>query len=453
MAVTPKLERRARVLNGIPRKPDTSRPLAIRLLRNPWIWSTVILAALSFIGLWDMYVMMHPDQQTPQGIIPGIQNQSFILAAKYAWPTAAAYVLLFLLLDRFRRQNIWMYVIAFLWGGVMSTWFSIYVNTWMAEMLGTTGADPSTGARSAIFSAPFVEEAAKTSILFLLAILLRYRLVSVLQTVSMAGISAIGFAFVENIVYYARAHNYATLTPQVSDPDAAIFNLVMLRGVYASFGHPLFTSLAGFGLAVGLRHRAKIVRICAPLAGFAFAALGHMAFNGVASIVPEPQLRTFWFMGLAVVATLLIVLVGHVLTEGRRIRARLADYVRMGWLEESDPFMYSRTRSRVAMTTIALFQPRRLPATMKVMRRMTELAYLRDAMTRGLVDEAGYERTRDLLEEIEALRPVAVTSSAQGERIIWPKLRLSQRLRAAVPARVPVQASPVNPQWAPPSQR
>ncbi|MGA4669527.1 PrsW family intramembrane metalloprotease [Propionibacteriaceae bacterium Y1923] len=451
MATTVKLERRARVLNGIPRKPDLSKPPAIRLLKNPWIWGTIILALVSFIGLWDMYAMLHPDVVTEEGIIPGIQNQSFILAAKYAWPTAAIYVALFVLLDRFRRQNIWMYLMAFLWGGVMSTWFSIYVNTWMGQMLGVTGNDPTTSSRSAIFSAPFVEEAAKCTFLFALAILARYRIVSTLQAVSLAGINAIGFAFVENIVYYSRAHNYATLTPQIADPEAAMAQLVLLRGVYTSFGHPLFTCLAAFGIVVGLRHRAKIVRICAPLAGFAFAALGHMAFNGIASITTDEQARMYWFIGLGLVAMIIITLIGHAITEGRRIRARLTDFVRMGWLADSDPFMYSRTRSRVAMITIALFQPRRLPATLKVMRHMTELAYLRDGMTRGLIDEAGYERSRDLIQEIEALRPVAVTSSAHGERIIWPKFSLPKRLRAALPARVPARSSAPNPQWAPPS--
>lgn len=453
MATTARLERRARVLNGIPRKPDLSKPRALRLARNPWIWSTILLALISFIGLWDMYAMMHPDVVVEGGVIPGIQNQSFILAAKYAWPTAAVYVVLFILLDRFRRQNIWMYITAFLWGGAMSTWFSIYVNTWMGEMLGVTGADPSTGSRSAVFSAPFVEEAVKVSFLFFLAIMARYRLVSTLQMVSMAGINAIGFAFVENIVYYSRAHNFATLTPQIADPDAAVLDLVMLRGVYTSFGHPLFTSLAAFGIVVGLRHRAKVVRICAPLAGFAFAALGHMAFNGVASIIPEDKIRMYWFIGLGVVAMIIITLIGHAIAEGRRIRARLTDYVRMGWLQPSDPFMYSRTRSRVAMITIALFQPRRLPATLTVMRHMTDLAYLRDSMTRGLIDEAGYERARDLMEEIEVLRPVAVTSNAHGEKIVWPRVKLPNRLRGALPARVPVNASPVNPQWAPPGGR
>lgn len=445
--VSPTLERRARVLNGIPRAVDPATPWWRRLLTSPYLWGTLVLLGLGFLGLWDMYAMMHPDTVLPDdgGVVYGIQPESFKLAAKWAWPTAAAYVSLFLLLDRFRRQNLAMYVMGFVWGGAMSTWFSIYVNTWAGEVMGVTGQDPSTGARSAVFSAPFVEEVSKAAIIFLLAILLRYRLTSMLQTVSLAGITAIGFAFVENIVYYARAHNYATQTPGIEDPAAAVMSLVKLRGLYASFGHPLFTTMTAIGLAVGLRHRSKIVRVCAPVAGFCFAALGHMAFNGIASTVPEAKLKTYWFMGLGLVAMLVINLVGQVIAEGRRLRARLTDFVRMGWLEPSDPFMYSRLRSRVAMITIALFQPRRLLPTLKVMRRMTELAFLRDQMVRGLVDDVGYERARELLDQLNGLRPVAVTTSAAPERIVWPKLRLPAW--AAAMRRRPVTAGQ---QWAPP---
>ena len=51
------------------------------------------------------------------------------------------------------------------------------------------------------------------------------------------------------------------------------------------FGHPLFTSMTGIGLAVALRSKSKIVRVVAPLAGYCAAAFLHMAFNATASLV------------------------------------------------------------------------------------------------------------------------------------------------------------------------
>ena len=446
---TTKLERRARVLNGLPR--PSTRPWWARALTSWYLWGVLILTALSIIGLIDMHAMMGRDVHLPDGRIAyGIPMEIFVQAAKWAWPTAAVWSLLFLWLDRYRRLNVPLYVMAFLWGGVISTWFSIYVNTWMGERLGVTGDDPSTGARSAVFSAPFVEEISKTAILFLLAILLRYRIVSTLQAVTLAGFSAIGFAFIENIVYYARAYNYATQVPGI-DPQAEVMSLVRLRGIWTSFGHPLFTSLAAFGIAVGLRHRSKLVRVFAPLAGFAFAALGHMAFNGIASTTPEDKIKNYWYMALFLVASIVFTLVGHFLMEMRRIRARLVDFVRMGWLEPQDAKSFSNPFSRIGILFIAALQPSRFWQTWMNMRRLTELAYLRDSMTRGLVDEAGYVRARELVDLINRDRRVAVMSTSEG--IVWP--RIPAFLRRLVPKRrqpamAPVPVAPPHQRWGPP---
>ena len=130
--------------------------------------------------------------------------------------------------------------------------------------------------------------------LFALAIGIGRRMTSVVQTVSMAGLSAIGFAFVENIMYYARADNYARVTASAGDPKQAVMELVLLRGVYASFGHPLFTSMTGIGLALGLRSRSRLVRIFAPTTGFVMAVVGHMLFNGFSSVLPMAILKKLW---------------------------------------------------------------------------------------------------------------------------------------------------------------
>ena len=45
--------------------------------------------------------------------------------------------------------------------------------------------------------APFVEEAAKATVLFLIAILARYRLTSQVSLIALAGLSGVGFAFTE----------------------------------------------------------------------------------------------------------------------------------------------------------------------------------------------------------------------------------------------------------------
>ena len=72
--------------------------------------------------------------------------------------------------------------------------------------------------------------------LFLIAMIARYRLTSQVSVIVLAGLSAAGFAFTENIIYYARAIVYASENIGVGDADAVVDQLVRLRGVWTASG-------------------------------------------------------------------------------------------------------------------------------------------------------------------------------------------------------------------------
>jgi hypothetical protein len=269
---------------------------------------------------------------------------------------------------------------------------------------------------------------------------MRYQWVSRLSGIVLAGLSGAAFAFVENILYYGRAYRYAAQTFGEVPPLEALQSLFVLRGLLTFFGHPLFTAMTGIGLAVALRSRSKVVRIVAPLAGFCAACLLHMLFNATATFVSGRQLLfVYLLVALPLVIGMIVFIVRQLFREGRLIRERLVDYVRLGWLPESDPEDLSRLRMRTKALWHALFTGREaFTATVSFQRAMTELAYLRDAMTRGLVDRAGWERERLLLAKARDLRPRAVVH-AEG-RAPYPKLQRRPSLRrtpAAVPAYVP----------------
>ena len=110
-------------------------------------------------------------------------------------------------------------------GGAVATFLSLHINTWAAEQLSIGGnGDPTTGARAAIYIAPFVEEATKATVLFWIAMLVRYQLVTKLNGVTLAGLAAVGFAFTENIIYYARAIMYTSSQIDTGDAEAAVLN-------------------------------------------------------------------------------------------------------------------------------------------------------------------------------------------------------------------------------------
>ncbi|MCC2592418.1 PrsW family intramembrane metalloprotease [Tessaracoccus sp. OS52] len=421
---TVQIQNRERWLSGVPRVPGPRLPWYRRMLRSPLFWLTVVLLPFYAYGLWDQYRMLHPDTTFPDGTVAlGLNHDSLRFAAFWAMWTAIAYFLLFLWLDRFRPQRPLVWLLTFAWGACASTWMSIHANSWAGQMMATTDANADMGTRAAIFIAPFVEESTKATVLFLLVILNRRQIVSRLSIVTLAGLSAIGFAFVENIIYYARTVVYATNTIGIEDPYAEVMELVMLRGVYTSFGHPLFGMMTAFGLAIGLAARSKIVRVAAPLGGFVAASGGHMLFNGVASTNAPDQLKTQWYMALGLVAVLTLFLVLTVVAQAQLIRRRLGDYRRVGWLTDRDLVVFSSPFKRMKLHLAGIFRgPRKWWATAKFMRRMTELAYLREGRTRGLVATAGDWRAHELIHEIEELRPTALTDTA-GLKVFPPRKR------------------------------
>jgi hypothetical protein len=117
-------------------------------------------------------------------------------------------------------------------------------------------------------SAPLVEEAMKAGgILFAVR---RREVDGPMDGIVYAGWTAVGFAVVEDIEYFARAWESGSL--------AAVF---VLRGILAPFAHPLFT--AWTGLAVGRAvARGKPV-FPAMLWGYALAVASHALWNGSAT--------------------------------------------------------------------------------------------------------------------------------------------------------------------------
>lgn len=411
---------RERRLSGLPS--GVRRPWRRRILRSPLFWLTVVLVPLFVVGLWDQYELLTRTEVFEDGTeMMGLTNESIRKATGYAVWTALVYVVLFVLLDRFRGQNVLVWILSFGWGAVISTWVSIYINTWAGRMMSTTAANSDMGARAAVFSAPFVEEAAKATILFLLLILIRARVVSRLSIVALSGLSAVGFAFIENIIYYARVWMYATHTIEVGEPSEAMMEIVMLRGVYTSFAHPLFTMLTATGISVAIGSRSKIVRVLAPLAGFLASVAGHMLFNGVSSTRDTGSLLIPWIMALVLVAITVASLVLSVWQQAKLIRVRLEDYHRAGWIGQRDTEVFSQPFTRIRLLLVAAFRgPRVWWRTATLMRRITQLAYLRNAMTRGTVSEAGDLYGRDLLREIDELRGRAI-ADPRGLPIIPPR--------------------------------
>ena len=453
--MTNALEERARRVNGLPSRGRDARPLGQRILTSPWTWVTVAAALVFATCLYAQFSMITTSVLV-EGCPPETANNGLSVAAVrqgaiYAAPTLAFWIVLYLIADRFRPQRPLVWFLALGWGGCVATWLALNANDWAASNLGIDRCgvgDPAAAARVAIFVAPFVEEGAKATVLFFLAILVRNRLTSKVSLIALGGLSAAAFAFTENIIYYAQVIQYASTTIDVGDANAAIANIVQLRGVMTAFGHPLFTMMTATGVAIALRTRSKVVRILAPLAGYLIAAFLHMVFNSQSGMVSTQNLAyPYVFVALPLVLVAVIYAVRQELAQGKLIRARLTDYVRVGWLTDRDPVVFSRLRTRGRALAIALTRGwRPWLATVRLQRAMTEMAYLRDAEASGLIDEAATLRALDLLDTIRAVRPAAV-DDPRGQRLNLPRLSLPGRRQKTLPPPSPYDFGG----WPPPS--
>ncbi|MGI5951881.1 MAG: PrsW family intramembrane metalloprotease [Brooklawnia sp.] len=467
-----------RMRNGLPVKRDPGRRRLARIVRNPYVWATVALTISYFVALFVLYrdigsrLIAEIPQVTEElyGFPTEISweqiNEAFLLTGRYALWTVLVYVVLFILIDRLRPTTWTMKWLAFGWGACAAVFLSYHVNSWAGELMRTEGpVDASQGARAAIFSAPFVEEAAKATILFALLILLRRRIVAVHQIFTLAGLSAVGFAFTENIIYYLRTYIYA-VTIYGTDANAELTSIAQMRGIMLSFGHPLFTALIALGMIVALTNRSKLVRVLAPVAGFLAAAFGHMLFNGLASIM-EGAAMILAIAGWVAVLAMTVFLIFRYVTQVRTIRARLTELVQMGWIAESDPHQMSRIFGRWRMAATALLRgPRVFGATLRLQRNLTELAYLREAELRGTVDAMAIERARDLVVDTAQARVWAIDHTAGvpfippewGQNLRAWRQRLRDRRaakRAARPVWAPPTGAPVGAgagSWPPPGR-
>lgn len=427
----------ARRRNDLPLpEADRSVPLPRRLLTSWWTWAVVALTVVFVVALVSQYLMMTRDTPVQGGVIPGINPAAIRQAAWLAVPTLAFWTVVFIWADRYRPQRLVVWYLVLGWGAAVATFISLHVNTWAAQQLAVAGnGDPATSARAAIFVAPFVEEAAKASVLFLIAIVARYRLTSRVSLIVLAGLSAAGFAFTENIIYYSRAIVYSSENINVGDAAAAVNELVWLRGFWTCFGHPLFTMMTGIGVAVALRTRSKVVRVLAPLAGYGAAVLLHMVFNSQASLNSgQGQVMLYWLLAVPMVIGAVVYVVRQVLLQGRVLSTRLGDYAQLGWLPASDPVVFARQRLRWWAVMVAATRGWTVfSATVRLERILTELAYLRDGEVRGIYDEAATVRARYLVEQAKALRGVAI-DDPRGLKLSLPRLRRPKPVAYVTPS-------------------
>ena len=284
----------------------------------------------------------------------------------------------YLWLDRYEPEPKVFLALAFGWGALVATGGALVVQT-VSQLL-TGGGE----AFSAVAVAPVTEEAGKGLFVLLLLWLRRHVIDGLLDGLVYAGLVGIGFAFTENILYYAGAY---TGGPGFGGGGLeSATGLFVLRGVLSPFAHPLFTSMIGIGVGIAVSTRSRPLRVVAPLVGYVLAVCLHAAWNGSAFVAGG---RLFGVTYLFAMLPGLLVVVGLAVwfrvREGRMLDRSLSDLTRRGYLHRDElPWLTGLGARRTARSQASRWGG---PGAAEVMRdfqqQAVQLATLHDRVMRG----------------------------------------------------------------------
>ncbi len=215
-----------------------------------WLSVPVLLGAVA-TGLAMLVLLIFSPEPTLIGAALGLVPLLIVLPV-LAW------------LDRVEPEPWSSRIHAVLWGGVVAAFVSGVVNTVVALEAGEAWA--------AVVSAPIVEELTKG--LGVYWALRRREIDGVMDGIVYAGWVALGFAVIEDILYFADAF----------EADALI-QVFVVRALLTPFAHPLFT--AWIGLAIGLAVARRQSVLANATWGLGLAIACHGAWNGSLAFATE----------------------------------------------------------------------------------------------------------------------------------------------------------------------
>lgn len=249
-------------------------------------------------------------------------------------------------IDRWEPEPRPALAFGFLWGAGVSVVIALVFDLGVQITFSSAGVDSnSAGVQflQAAVQAPLVEETAKGLAILLLFLSARRHFDGPVDGVVYAAITAAGFAFTENILYFGS--QLAT----AGGVDASVVSIFFVRGILSPFAHVMFTSMTG--IAVGYaaaRWPSVLPGIGFFLLGLVPAVLLHALWNGALFFVSD--FFGYYFVVQVPLFVLAIVLVSALRRRERRItQARLTEYAAAGWINIDEvPTLATPAGRRVA---------------------------------------------------------------------------------------------------------
>jgi RsiW-degrading membrane proteinase PrsW (M82 family) len=315
-------------------------------------------------------------------------------------------------------------VFSFAWGACAAALISIVANSFATRWIATATADPtSADTLGATVIAPVVEETAKAAAVLLIFLFRRQDFTGIVDGVVIAGITATGFAFTENILYLGTAFGTDQLSGEsgFASVTAATF---FVRVIMSPFAHPLFTVFTGigFGIAALSADRHHVRRVLLPFTGLLLAMGMHALWNGSSTFGEFGFFGVYAAFMVPAFALLTWLVIWTRQRELRTVRDELPAYAAVGWLTPSEPSVLGDMKARRLAREYAghHFGQGAARSVAEYEAYATSLAFLRHRGRQGRANTDFALRERELLFELSRRREIARPALAYAARATTP---------------------------------
>lgn len=326
----------------------------------------------------------------------------------------------FMWIDRVEPEPWRNLLFAFAWGACAATLVSIVANTWTTEWLVSVN-DAGSDTLSSAVVAPVVEEIAKAGSIVLLFLFRRRDFDGIVDGVVIAGITATGFAFTENILYLGHAFGEDLALGSGGPGEMTIITFFM-RVIMSPFAHPLFTCMTGVGFGLAALGRNGAVRVLAPLGGLLLAMFLHGLWNGSSSFGLLGFVLVYGMFMVPVFGLMVWLAVWSRNNELKTVGRQLPVYASAGWISHPEAMALSSMKARKLARDLA--QHTGGKAGVQAMREYqgyaTSLAFLRSKAARGIADPEFSSREQELLHHLWQRKPVAQPTLTRAAMTLLP---------------------------------
>jgi protease PrsW len=308
-------------------------------------------------------------------------------------------VLAYLWLDRWEPEPSRLLIFAFLWGASVAVVLASIVQIYAESVINPGATSDSVSPFSLVLSAPLTEEAAKG--LFLLLMMTgrrRNELNSLTDCLVYAGLTAAGFAWLEDILYIANGESLSQ-----SLLTAA------LRLIMGPFAHPLFTTMTGIGVYFAMQQRNSLAKVGCILLGYLGAVFMHGLWNGSSLLGVGAYFGVYVLWMVPIFALVIVLGVRSRRREQQVVASKLPGMVSAGLVSPNEATWLGSLKAR----KLAIAEATRLggkPAGKAAKRfalQVVELAFVRDRIDRGFGDQRVFALQNEEAYAVYAARAAA----------------------------------------------